>query len=141
MAFTKFDSFLSSLAGGSTHDLTTATLSVFLTNQAPDAGLNTVKADITEIATGGGYNGPVAPTIVSRSIVSGEWVIEPSGPIVWTGTGSGFGPLQYAVLYDDSAANDELIGWWDYPSQITLIAADETLTLNLSAANGLLKLV
>lgn len=141
MAFTKFDSFLTSLATGGTHNLSTADLKVYLSNAAPDAALHSVKADIAELATGNGYNGAVSVTITSRGIVANEYVIEPSGPIVFTGSGTGFGPVQYAVLYDESAANDELIGWWDYPTQITLVDVDETLTLNLSAANGLLKLI
>lgn len=141
MAFTKFDSFLTGLATGSVHNLSTADLKVYLSNAAPDAALHSVKADIAELPTGNGYNGAVSVTITSRGIVANEYVIEPSGPIIFTGSGTGFGPVQYAVLYDESAANDELIGWWDYPTQITLVDVDETLTLNLSAANGLLKLI
>lgn len=129
------------MATGGTHNLSTADLKVYLSNAAPDAALHSVKADIAELATGNGYNGAVSVTITSRGIVANEYVIEPSGPIVFTGSGTGFGPVQYAVLYDESAANDELIGWWDYPTQITLVDVDETLTLNLSAANGLLKLI
>lgn len=141
MAFTKFNSFLTDLAAGGVHDLTSDTLKVYLSNTAPNVATHANKADIAEITTGGGYSGPVAPTITSRGIVSNQYVITPSGPIIWTGTGSGFGPLQYAILYNDTATSDKLIGYWAYPTQITLIDVDETLTLNISSANGLLKLI
>lgn len=141
MAFTKFNSFLEDLAAGGVHDLTADTLKIYLSNTAPNAATHEIKADIAEIATGGGYSGPVAPTITSRGIVGGQYVITPSGPVIWTGTGSGFGPLQYAILYNDTSTGDKLIGWWNYPTQITLIDVDETLTLNISSSNGLLKLI
>lgn len=141
MAFTKFDSFLELLAAGGTHDLTSCTFKVYLTNNAPDSTTHLVKGDIAEIATGGGYSGPITIATTSREISSNQYVITPTGPIVWTGTGAGFGPLRWAVLYNDSATNDELIGFWSYPTEITLIAADETLTLNVTTGGGLLKLI
>lgn len=141
MAFTKFDSFLELMAEGSTHDLTLCVFRVYLTNTAPNRNTHLVKGDIAEITTGGGYSGPTEITTTSRSVVSNEYVISPTGPIVWTGTGAGFGPLRYAVLYNDTAANDPLIGFWSYPTEITLIASDETLTLNVTTGGGLLKLI
>jgi hypothetical protein len=141
VAFTKFNSFLELLAEGGTHNLDTCVYKVFLTNTAPNIALHAVKGDIAELSTGGGYSGAVTIPTTAREIVSNQYVVTPAGPIVWTGTGSGFGPLQYAVLYNDSAAGDPLIGYWSYPTQITLIAPDETLTLNVTASGGLLKLI
>jgi hypothetical protein len=141
VAFTKFDSFLELMAEGGTHDLTTCVFKVYLTNTAPNATTHDVKGDIAEIATGGGYGGPTTIATTSRGIVQNQYVIAPTGPIVWTGTGSGFGPLRFAVLYNDTAANDPLIGFWSYPTEISLIAADETLTLNVTTGGGLLKLI
>lgn len=141
MAFTKFESFLTDIAEGSVHDLTVDSLGVFLTNQTPDSAVDTIKADYTEIGTGGGYSGAVTLTINSRGIVSGEYVIAPSGPYVWTGVGAGFGPLQYAVLYNVTEANNKLIGYWDYPTAITVVSDGETLTLNITQTDGLLKLI
>jgi len=42
-------------------------------------------------------------------------------------------------LYNDTATNKELIGWWDYGSAITL-ASGETFTVDFDATNGVLTL-
>jgi hypothetical protein len=143
VAFTKFDAFLTEVAKGpnGVHDLTTCVFKVYLSNVAPDVTTDAIKADIAEIATGGGYSGPVEITTTSRAIASNQYVITPTGPIVWTGADAGFGPLRYAILFNDTAASDNLIGFWSYPTEITLIAADETLTLNVTSGGGLLKLI
>lgn len=143
MAFTKFNAFLTQMASGGSnvHNLSTAVFKVYLSNEAPSVTADSLKANLAEIPTGGGYSGAVTIPIDSRGIEDNEYVIAPTGPIVWTGTGAGFGPLQYAVLFNDSGVGKPLIGFWDYPTQITLVAADETLTLNITTGGGLLKLI
>lgn len=141
MAFVKFNSFLADLATGGIHNLSTDTLKVYLTNATPNPATHSVKSDIAEISTGNGYPGPATPSISSRGIVGSEYVIVPTGPIVWTGAGSGFGPLQHAILFNDTSSGDRLIGFWSYPTQITKIDVGETLTLNISTSSGLLKLI
>lgn len=140
MAFIKFDGFLEDFAAGSIHNFDQHELSVFLTAQQPDVTQDYLKGDIAEIAVGGGYTGAVALSIASRSVVNNQYIIAPTGPYVWTGTGAGFGPLQFAVLYNSSVAQQQLIGYWDYPTPITIIADGEKLTLNVTNGNGLLKL-
>src|SRR5678816_1476317 len=48
--------------------------------------------------------------------------------------------FQYVVLYNDTATNDELIGWWDYGSALTL-SNGETYTIDFDGTNGVLQLV
>ena len=61
-------------------------------------------------------------------------------PVVFTATGS-MGPFRYAVLYNDTATNDELIGWHDYGSAVTLANAGETFTVDYDGSAGILTLV
>lgn len=135
--FNKFNSFVEALAE-KTHNLGADTLKVMLTNTAPTAS-NTVKADITEISAGNGYTaGGNTLTISSSSQTSGTYklVIADS---VFTASGGSIATFRYAVVYNDTATNDELICWHDYGSSIAP-ASGETFTWDASAANGLLQI-
>lgn len=134
-AFIKFNSFVEAL-GQKKHNLNADTLKVLLTNVAPAAG-NAVKADITEIAPGNGYNagGAAVPgntfvqaAGVAKLAASGDVQISASGAV---------GPFRWAVLYNDTAANDELIGAWDYGSSQTL-QAGESVKVKTGQAAGIL---
>lgn len=135
-SFSKFNSFVEALAE-KTHNLGSDTLKVVLTNSAPSAA-NTVLADITQIANGNGYTtGGTAATISSSAQTSGTYKLV-LADVTFTASGS-MGPFRYAVLYNDTATSDELIGWWDYGSSITL-AASETFTVDFDATNGVLQI-
>jgi len=135
--FTKFNSFVEALAE-KVHNLGADTLKVMLTNSAPIAS-NTVKADLTEISAGNGYTaGGTATTVSSSSQTSGTYKLV-CADVVFTASGA-VGPFRYATLYNDTATNDELIGFWDYGSSISL-ANGETFTVDFSAANGVLQIV
>ena len=99
--FFPFDDFLTQLAKGKTSvlDLTADTLGIYLTNTTPNRVLHTKRGDLPGIATGGGYDGAVNLTITSRSIVSNNWIIV-ANDIEWTGSGAGFGPFRYPILFD-----------------------------------------
>ena len=136
-AFTKFNSFVEALAE-KVHNLGSDVLKVMLTNSAPLA-TNTQKSNLTEIAAGNGYTaGGTAATISSSSQTSGTYKLV-LADVVFTASGGSIGPFQYAVLYNDTATNDELIGFWDYGSSLTL-ASGENLTVDADATNGVLQL-
>jgi len=130
----KFDSFVEALAE-KVHNLGSDTLKVMLTNTAPVAG-NTVKANITEISAGNGYTAGGATASVTSSSQTGGTYKLVLADVTWTATGS-VGPFRYAVLYNDTAANKELIAWSDYGSSLTL-ANGEMFTVDFSATNGVL---
>lgn len=133
-AFNKFYSFVEALAEKS-HNLGADTLKVALSNTAPVA-TNTVLANITQIANGNGYTtGGTAATTSSSSQTSGTYKLV-LADVVFTATGA-VGPLQYVVLYNDTATNDELIGWWDYGSALNLANTD-TFTVDFDASAGVL---
>lgn len=132
--FNKFQSFVEAVAEKK-HDLGADTLKIMLCNTAPVA-TNAVKADLTEISAGNGYTaGGTQATISSSAQTSGTYKLV-LADVVFTATGA-VGPFRYPVLYNDTATNDELIGYWDYGSSISL-ANGETFTVDLDATNGVL---
>lgn len=109
-----------------------------LVNTAP-AVTNGVKTDLTEISSGNGYAaGGTAATISSSAQTSGTYKLV-LADVVFTASGGSIGPFRYAVLYDDTATSDQLIGFWDYGSSVTL-SDTETFTIDFSAVDGVLSL-
>jgi len=129
-SFNKFNSFIEAVFEKK-HDFSGDTFKLMLTNVAPVA-TNTQKSDLTEISDGSGYTaGGEALTITSSSQSSGtySWII--TSDITWTNSGT-IGPFRYAVLYNDDASNDELVGWWDYGSSITLSVVSDKFIADMS---------
>lgn len=127
--FNKFNSFVEALAEG-VHNLGTDQITVALTNTAPSAA-NTVLANITEISYTNLSSRNV--TTAGSSQTSGLYKLLLTD-LVLTASGS-VGPFRYIVLYNNTATNDELIGWYDYGSSLTL-ASGETLTIDFDGTNG-----
>lgn len=139
--FNKFNSFVENLAE-KVHNLGSDTLKVYLTNDLPVAG-DTVRRTNggaqngpEEIAAGNGYTaGGATVTVTSSAQSSGTYKLVASDVTI-TATGT-VGPFQYVVLYNDTATNDELIGWYNYGSAVTL-ANGETFTIDFDGTNGVL---
>jgi len=137
-AFNKINAFVADIANG-IHNLGSNSLYVCLTNVAPVAS-NTVFANLTEIAAGNGYTtGGNVASLTSSTQSSGLYKLVLANPATWTATGGSIGPFRYVVLYNNTAASKNLIGWWDYGSSITL-ATGETFTVTFDATNGVLQL-
>lgn len=133
-SYNKFNSFVEAIAE-KVHNLGSDTLKVVLTNSAPSAS-NTQLSDITQISNGNGYTtGGSTATTSSSAQSSGTYKLV-LGDVTFTASGS-MGPFRYVVLYNDTASNDELIGWWDYGSSITLASGD-TFTVDFDGSNGVL---
>lgn len=109
-AFVKFNVFTKNLVDG-VHDFDGHTFKGYLTNATPLAS-NTIKANIAEIATGNGYNGPLTLTVTTDTatgtakVFFGDKTITASGPV---------GPFSYFVVYNDTPTSpaDPLIGYID----------------------------
>lgn len=137
-SFNKFYPFVENLAEKA-FNLGSDTLKVMLTNTAPNA-TDGQKSQLTEISAGNGYTaGGTATTISSSSQSSGTYKLVITD-VVFTASGGSIGPLRYAVLYDDTATNDEVVGFWDYGSSITL-ASGESLTVDFDPTTGVLQIV
>lgn len=130
--FTLFNSFAGKVGDG-TIDLDTHTFKCALTNVAPVA-TNTVLANITQIAAGGGYStgGETLTNVTYTEPSAGTWKWD-SDNIVFTASGGAMATFRYLVVYDDTAASDDLVGYYDAGSQT--LADGTSLTLTVSA-NG-----
>jgi hypothetical protein len=137
--FNKFNSFVEAVAE-KVHNLGTDTLKVMLTNTVPLAA-NAIKTDITEIASGNGYTtGGNTATQTSSSQTSGTYKLVLGDPTSWTAVTASMATFRYAVLYNSTATNGELIGWWDYGSAVTLAVSD-SFTVDFDPTTGVLTLV
>lgn len=137
--YTKFNSFVSALAQKKMN-LNSDTLKIMLTNVAPNAASNTIKTDITEIAAGNGYTaGGSVATFVSGNNTAGSYKLILS-PVVFTAAGGSFAAFEFAVLYDSSATNQDLVSFWDYGVALTLTNGN-SFTVALDQTNGVFTLV
>ena len=118
VTFSIFNSFEEAISE-KVHNLSSDTLKYMLTNTAPVL-TNTVKANITEISAGFGYTAGGATVTVSSSSQSGGTYSLVVNSASFTAAGGSIGPFRYIVLYNDTAINDELIGYLDYGTSYTL---------------------
>jgi hypothetical protein len=134
-AFNKFNSFVEALAE-KVHNLGTDQLKAALSNTLPVAA-NSVLANITQIAAANGYvAGGISLSTASSAQTSGTYKLTINDATL-TASGGAIGPFQYVVLYNDTAANDELIGWYDYGTALTLTSGN-SFTIDFDGANGVL---
>lgn len=135
-SFVKFNKFLEQLAEKA-YNLGSDTLKFALTNTAPTAATDTVFLPGTlhppPAAANGYTTGGHAATISGSSESGGTYTLACVTDVVITATAGGIGPFRYVILYDDTATNDELIGYYDYGSSITL-ASGETFTIDVTAS-------
>lgn len=133
--FNKFNSFVEAIAE-KVHNLGSDVLTVFLTTNAnaPVAG-NTQLSNIT----------PIAYTNLSTRVITTSTSAQSGGTyklvltdLVLTASGA-VATFRWVGIYNDTAASDELVCYFDYGSDLTL-ANGETLTIDFDGTNGLLQL-
>lgn len=130
--FVKFQPFVEHLAE-KVHNLGSDTLTVALTNTAPNATDATL-SQITQISYTNCSSRALTTSASSQTSGTYKLVID---DLVLTASGGSVGPFRYVVIYNDTAASDQLICYFDYGSSIT-VAAGETFTLNFDGSAGLL---
>lgn len=106
---------------------------IAITNSTPTSA-NAVLSELTQITYTNLSSRNV--TTASSAQTSGTYKLTLTD-LVLTASGGTVGPMRYFVLYDDTATNDDLIGYWDYGSSITL-ADGETVTVDFDGTNGVL---
>lgn len=132
-AYNPFNSFVEALAE-KVHNLGADVLTVALTNTAPNAS-DTQLSQITQIAYTDCSSRVLSVSSSSQTAGTYKLVL---ADLVLTSSGT-VGPFRYVVIYNDTATNDELIGWYDYGSSITLNSG-ETLTIDFDPTNGVIQL-
>ena len=133
---TKFDSFVEALAE-KVHNLGSDTLTVALTAaaNAPVVG-NTQLSNLTQISYTNLSSRAITRTSSAQTSGTYKLVLQ---DLTLTASGGSVGPFRYVIIYNDTATNDELIGWYDYGSEITLNSG-ETLTIDFDQVNGVFTL-
>ena len=119
--YTKFQQFVEDLAHG-VHNFDSDTIKVALSSagNAPSASDDAVLTDITTIAAPAVNS--VTLTKSSSGQTSGTYKYIPND-LTMTASGS-VGPFRYVIIYNDTAANDPLICYFDYGSEVTLATGD-----------------
>ena len=118
--FSKFNNFVVQLSS-KTHDLTSDQLMVYLTNSTPNAATQATKTDLVGIVEEHGY----APADITRTFsATGGVATIGATSVLFIATGGSFGPFRYAVIYNNTTTNKNLIGYVDYGSTITVSVAE-----------------
>ena len=135
-SYQKFNSFVEALAE-KVHNLGADQLKIALTNVAPVAG-NAQLTDLTEIDyTNLKGATPLNLTTVSSEQTDGTYKLVLADLILEV-EGGALPEFRYVVIYNDTASNKELIGFYDYGSGVVLRAADQFI-LDFDATNGVIQ--
>ena len=129
--FNKFNDFSEQLVNG-VQDFDANTYKVMLVNSPAPLATDATKSNLTEISAGNGYSAGGTATTIAVSETSGTTTVTGT-QVVFTASGGSIGPFRYVVLYNDTAASKNLVGWWDYGSSITL-ADTESFTVKFNNA-------
>lgn len=131
--FNKINSFVEFLAE-KRMNLGSDQLVVALTNTAHNAAWDEL-SDLTQISYTNLSSRNITTTTSTQT--SGTYKLVLADLVL---TASGAVPtFRYVYIYDDTATNDDLIGYYDYGSAITMANTD-TFTIDFDATNGVLQI-
>jgi hypothetical protein len=118
--YQKFFDFVDQLGQGK-HVLGTAVFKCMLVNTPAPSATNSVKADLTEVASGNGYTAGGEDAQLTWAETGGTGTATGT-KIVWTCDTAAMAAFRYVVLYNDTQTSpaDPLVSWWDYGSSLTL---------------------
>lgn len=131
-SFVKFQDFVEALCNKE-HNLGADQLECYLSNTAPDVAADADKADLAEIAGGGGYTAGGMDTQNTAAEAGGTYTLTGT-KIVVTATAGGVAQFRYVVLFNDTHATDGLIGYWDRGSALDLLE-DETFSIKFNGSD------
>lgn len=131
-SFTKINSFVEFLAEKRIN-LGSDQLKIALTNTAHTSTWDEL-ADLTEISYTNLSSRNITTTSSAQTSGTYKLVL---ADLTLTSTGGTTGPFRYVYIYDDTATNDDLIGYYDFGSAITLQDADQFI-IDFDASAGVL---
>lgn len=131
-AFNKVNNFTLAL-GTKLHNLATDSLKIALTNTA-HTGSWTRLSDLTEIAYTNLSTRAITTTSFLGSAGTSKLIL---ADLTLTSSGGTTGPFRYVYIYNDTATNDDLIGYYDYTTALTL-GDQESLVLDFDGTAGVL---
>jgi len=132
-----FEEFSLDLANG-VHNLGSDTFKVALidnTDTEPVAGTATPRwADFSgNEVSGTGYTaGGATLSGTSTAEAAGVTTFDDTGNVTWSQNGAGPTDIYWAVLYNDTAAADQAVGFLDMGGPVSLVDGDVTITWNAS---------
>ena len=130
-AATKFQQFVADKANG-VHNFSSDIITVALTLTAPVA-TNSVLTDLTEIA----YTNLSARALTTTSSTQTAGVYKYIAEDLTLTASGAVAPFRYVAFYNDTAASDNLIGFYDYGSTVNMSNL-ETFLIDIDQVNGLL---
>ncbi len=136
-SFTKVNDFVKNMANAM--DLDSDTLKVALSNTDPASGTdvtadgNGILANISEVS----YTNLSSRTLanVTSTQSSGTYKLS-ADDLTLTASGGSVAAFRYVVIYNETAASDPVIGYYDYGTSLTLNDGD-TFTIDIGS-NGIL---
>lgn len=132
--FTKFQSFVEAVAEKA-HNLGSDQLIVALTTNAnAPAATDTQLSDLTVISYTNCSTRNITTSTSAQTAGTYKLVL---ADLTLTASGGSVGPFQHIAVYNDTATNDELVGTYDYGSEITLLDG-ESLLIDFDGTNGFL---
>lgn len=132
--FSKIDKFVEAVAEKK-HDLGSDQLVIALTNTAHTSTWGEL-SDLTEVSYTNLSTRNI--TTISSAQTSGTYKLTLTD-LVLTSSGGTTGPFQYIYVYNDTSTNNDLIGYYDNGSAVTLNDGD-TFTIDFDGTNGFLTL-
>lgn len=134
ITFNKFNPFVANIANGLIN-LASDQLTVALTDVVPVATNNRL-TDLTEIAYTNLSTRNVTTTSSTQTSGTEKLICQ---PLTLTASGN-VAQFRYIVLYDNTSAIDNLIGWFDNGSEVNLTTGQQYI-INFDTSAGVLTIV
>lgn len=135
--YTKFESFVEKLAE-KVHNLGSDQLKIALCAVAPVVG-DDILTDLTEISYTNLVGAtPLNLTTMSSTQTGGTYKLV-LADLTLEVAGSALPAFRYIVIYNDTASNKDLIGFYDYGSSLTLNPADQFI-LDFDGTTGVIQI-